>query len=34
MVIPDFTEIEQKRVSALLHERYGKLVTIQLADSE
>jgi hypothetical protein len=32
--IPDFTEAEQKRVSAILLERYGKLVPIQLADSE
>ncbi len=34
MLIPDFTEAEQKRVSGLLFERYGKLVPIQLADSE
>ncbi len=32
--IPDFTEAEQKRVSTLLFERYGKLVPLQLADSE
>ena len=32
--IPDFTEAEQKRVAALLFERYGKLVLTQLADSE
>lgn len=32
--IPDFTEAEHKRVSSLLFERYGKLVPIQLADSE
>lgn len=32
--IPDFTEAEHKRVSAILFERYGKLVPIQLADSE
>lgn len=32
--IPDFTEAEHKRVSGLLFERYGKLVPIQLADSE
>jgi len=34
MVIPDFTEAEHKRVSGLLFDRYGKLVPIQLADSE
>jgi hypothetical protein len=33
-VIPDFTETEQKLVSASLFERYGKLVPFQLADSE
>lgn len=32
--IPDFTDAEQKLVSALLFERYGKLVPLQLADSE
>jgi hypothetical protein len=32
--IPDFTEAEQKLVSATLFERYGKLVPFQLADSE
>jgi hypothetical protein len=32
--IPDFTEAEQKLVSAALLERYGKLVPIQLADSD
>jgi len=32
--IPDFTEAEYKRVAALLFDRYGKLVPIQLADSE
>lgn len=32
--IPDFTEAEQKLVPAALLERYGKLVPIQLADSE
>ena len=32
--IPDFTETEQKLVSTALFERYGKLVHIQLADSE
>jgi hypothetical protein len=32
--IPDFTEAEQKLVSASLFERYGKLVLFQLADSE
>ncbi len=32
--IPDFTEAEQKLVSASLFERYGKLVPMQLADSE
>lgn len=31
---PRFTEAERKRVTALLLERYGKLVPIQLADSE
>lgn len=33
-VIPDFTEAEQKLVSTLLLSRYGKLIPIQLADSE
>src|SRR5512135_1919625 len=32
--IPDFTEPEKKHVAALLFERYGKIVPIQLADSE
>ena len=32
--IPDFTDAEQKLVSATLLERYGKLVPFQLADSE
>ncbi len=32
--IPDFTETEQKLVSSILFERYGKLVPMQLADSE
>ena len=32
--IPDFTEAEHKRVAALLFDRYGKPVPIQLADSE
>jgi len=32
--IPDFTEVERKRVSAALFERYGKIVPTQLADSE
>ena len=32
--IPDFTDGEQKLVFATLFERYGKLVPIQLADSE
>jgi len=32
--IPDFTEAEHKHVSTLLFNRYGKLVPIQLADSE
>ena len=32
--IPDFTDAEQKRVSAILLERYGKIVPVQLADSE
>lgn len=34
MVVSDFTEAEQKRVSTILLERYGKLVSIQLADGE
>ena len=34
MTIADFTEAEHKHVSTLLFERYGKLVPIQLADSE
>lgn len=32
--IPDYTDAEQKLVSATLFERYGKLVPFQLADSE
>ncbi len=32
--IPDFSESQQKHVAALLFERYGKIVPIQLADSE
>lgn len=32
--IPDFTDAEQKLVSTALFERYGKLVPLQLADSE
>ncbi|HET7831853.1 MAG TPA: hypothetical protein VFK88_02705 [Gallionella sp.] len=32
--IPDFTEAEQKLVSAQLLYRYGKAVPLQLADSE
>lgn len=32
--IPDFTESEQKLVSTLLFKRYGKLIPMQLADSE
>ena len=32
--IPDFTEVEHKRISAVLFERYGQLVPVQLADSE
>jgi hypothetical protein len=32
--IPDFTETEQNLVSASLFKRYGKLVPLQLADSE
>lgn len=32
--VPDFTEAEQKMVSAELFQRYGKLVPMQLADSE
>ena len=31
---PDFTEAEYKLAAALLFDRYGKLVPIQLADSE
>ncbi|MBI3902015.1 MAG: hypothetical protein HY306_03595 [Nitrosomonadales bacterium] len=34
MSIPDFTEAEQKRAAALLFNRYGKLIPLQLADSE
>ena len=30
----DFTEVECKRVSVALLERYGKIVPVQLADSE
>lgn len=32
--IPDFTEVELKRISAALFERYDKFVPVQLADSE
>lgn len=32
--IPDFTDAEHKLVSSSLFERYGKLVPLQLADSE
>ena len=32
--IPDFTEAERKRITVILLERYGKLIPIQLADSE
>ncbi|HYR05298.1 MAG TPA: hypothetical protein VEP71_01295 [Gallionella sp.] len=32
--IADFTEAECKNVSTILFERYGKLVPVQLADSE
>lgn len=32
--ISDFTESEQKLVSALLFKRYSKLIPLQLADSE
>ena len=32
--IPDYSESEQKLVSTILFERYGKLVPIQLADCE
>ena len=32
--IPDFTDTEQQLVSIALFERYGKLVPVQLADSE
>ncbi len=34
MTTPDFTETEQKLVSALLLKRYARLVLPQLADSE
>jgi hypothetical protein len=34
ITIPDFTDVEQKLVSASLFERYGKLVPLQMADSE
>ena len=34
MNVPDFTEAEQKMVSAELFQRYGKPVALQLADSE
>ena len=34
MNVPDFTEAEQKVVSAELFQRYGKPVALQLADSE
>jgi len=34
MNIVDFTDSEQKLVSTLLFQRYGKLVAMQLADSE
>lgn len=30
----DFTEAERKRIPVILLERYGKLIPIQLADSE
>lgn len=33
-VISDFAEAEQKRVSTILFERYGKFVSMHLADSE
>ena len=32
--IPDFTEAEQKLVSAMVLRRYDKLIPLQLADSE
>ncbi len=32
--IPDFTDAEHKLVSGKLYERYGKLMPMQLADSE
>jgi len=32
--IPDFNDAEHKLVSGILYERYGKLVPMQLADSE
>ena len=34
ITIPDFTDAEQKLVSASLFERHGKLVPLQMADSE
>ena len=34
MDIPDFTDGEHKRILAMLFERYGRLVPVQLADSE
>ena len=33
-LVPDFTEAEQKLVTTELFQRYGKLVPMQLADSE
>ncbi|MBU0621720.1 MAG: hypothetical protein KJ795_07720 [Gammaproteobacteria bacterium] len=33
-IIPDFSESEQKHVAAILFERYGKFIPMQLADSE
>lgn len=32
--IPDFSEAEQRLVSTQLFKRYGKLIPVQLADSE
>jgi hypothetical protein len=32
--IPDFTDVERKRVSVTLVERYGKIIPFRLADSE
>ncbi|MDH2916735.1 MAG: hypothetical protein PXX77_07660 [Gallionella sp.] len=32
--IPDFIASEQKHITTILFERYGKLVPVQLADFE